>query len=430
MSKTIQKQNRSGFTLIELLVVIAIIGLLAGLIIPAVMGAVKSAQQGAYKLEVDTLAEAVEKYRSKYGDYPPDGSNWSIMERHLRKAFPQILDSELALMSPVRGNATSGYMSITGNTSVAVPTVAIRNDFDTSINLTYVSNNLAELKVMDPAEALVFFLGGFSADPQRPFTGTGGPFVDIDPSATSVFYSYNIQRTNPLFEFNSSRLSLVQDSSGGFTTNLSNDEREYYNNSFNANGDLPNDLLPVYVGTNALVGIDAPFVYFDSRTYVGTKGGGPYIANYQPSPRTTSMTDPQARLGAVRPVASNAIRVPSRTTRFSRYSFMEDGKFQVIGPGVDGSYGGLILSEIATLPSTDQANAAAMFVCLPTGDSWQDGATLPVVGTVFPFVYSKMILVSFVQMPRELKSRSESILDNAANFSGRTFRESVTVGSP
>ncbi len=91
---------RRAFTLVELMVVIVIIGIIAGFALPAIFSAVKAARQGAYKLEVDTLADAVEKYRTKYGDYPPDGSSWPIMERHLRKAFPQILQSELNLLNP------------------------------------------------------------------------------------------------------------------------------------------------------------------------------------------------------------------------------------------------------------------------------------------------------------------------------------------
>ncbi len=62
---------RRAFTLVELMVVIVIIGIIAGFALPAIFSAVKAARQGAYKLEVDTLADAVEKYRTKYGDYPP-----------------------------------------------------------------------------------------------------------------------------------------------------------------------------------------------------------------------------------------------------------------------------------------------------------------------------------------------------------------------
>ena len=86
---------RRGFTLVELLVVITIIGLLVGLIVPAVFGVQASFNRAAVKFEVQALNDAVENYRSKHGDYPPDGSSWAVMEKHLRKAFPNILQSEL-----------------------------------------------------------------------------------------------------------------------------------------------------------------------------------------------------------------------------------------------------------------------------------------------------------------------------------------------
>jgi prepilin-type N-terminal cleavage/methylation domain-containing protein len=95
-----RRSVRTAFTLVELMMVIVIIGILAGLAIPAIMRAISTANEGAYKQEIDTLADAVEKYRTKYGDYPPDGSSWQIMERHLRKAFPQIQQSELNLLNP------------------------------------------------------------------------------------------------------------------------------------------------------------------------------------------------------------------------------------------------------------------------------------------------------------------------------------------
>ncbi|MCA9157924.1 MAG: prepilin-type N-terminal cleavage/methylation domain-containing protein, partial [Planctomycetales bacterium] len=65
--------RRSGFTLVEVLVVIAIIGVLVALIVPAVNMAYRTVQQRAIALECQALAQAVEAYRSKYDDYPPDG---------------------------------------------------------------------------------------------------------------------------------------------------------------------------------------------------------------------------------------------------------------------------------------------------------------------------------------------------------------------
>ncbi|MFN5769318.1 MAG: type II secretion system protein, partial [Pirellulaceae bacterium] len=97
-STATRRAPRHAFTLVEILVAIGILVLLAAIATPVALNALKSAQASAVKMEVNGLADAIEQYRSKYGDYPPDGSNWTILERHCRKAFPQILQTELNLL--------------------------------------------------------------------------------------------------------------------------------------------------------------------------------------------------------------------------------------------------------------------------------------------------------------------------------------------
>ena len=103
----------------------------------------------AIALEVQAIASAVNQYKNKYGDFPPDGSNAAAFERHFRKIFPQIQASEF----------TTLYANV-DPPSGAPATV-----------------------VMDPAEALVFCLGGYSSNPTQPFTGTGGP-LSLVPGST------------------------------------------------------------------------------------------------------------------------------------------------------------------------------------------------------------------------------------------------------
>ncbi len=278
---------KRGFTLVELLVVIAIIVLLAGLSLGAITAVRASFERSASKFEIQALDDAIEKYRTKTGDYPPDGSNWTVTERHIRKAYPNALNTEISLLNPANGVQ------------------------------------------MDRAEALVFFLGGFSSDSQRPFTGKGGPFVNIG-TAAAPDYRYNLSRENSYYEFPIARLTLASDAAGNA---MSEDETLF--------AGATNDLFPVFMGrlNSKLAGV--PYVYFDSRTYLANIGAVaiPIYNCYQPS-NIVAVTGPTVNrgdLGAIRPYIEsvNAAGVPT---------FENSKRFQIIAPGIDGRYGGRLLA--------------------------------------------------------------------------------------
>lgn len=243
--------GRSGFTLTELLVVIAIIAVIAAISLPAIFAARRSFDQARLKMEVQSLDDAVKKYFSQNGDYPPDGSSWLIFERHLRKVFPEILSSELAIIAPSGPN---------------VP-------------------------VMDRAEALVFFLGGFSSNKQKPLTGKGGPFINAG-TAAAPSWVINPNRENALFDFAPNRIL-----------------------------DQNNNQLPTYNVTAE----SSPYTYFDSRTYVVPRTAGMELNLFVDSVA-----------GAVRPLLSGT-PVPTPAPQSVNY---ENAKtFQIHSPGLDGIYG-------------------------------------------------------------------------------------------
>ena len=97
--RPVHKSRTSGFTLVEVLVAITIIGILAGILIPAITGAVRTAKEAAIRMEVGNIDQALEAYKLQYGDYPPDFYDWDQVERHFRKAFPEIDSRELALLA-------------------------------------------------------------------------------------------------------------------------------------------------------------------------------------------------------------------------------------------------------------------------------------------------------------------------------------------
>jgi len=64
------RSSNSGFTLIELLMVIAVIMVLAGITFGISRGVQNAQARAAAKAELAVIAQALETYKSKFGDYP------------------------------------------------------------------------------------------------------------------------------------------------------------------------------------------------------------------------------------------------------------------------------------------------------------------------------------------------------------------------
>jgi prepilin-type N-terminal cleavage/methylation domain-containing protein len=254
--------QRSGFTLVELLVVIAIIGILAALITPALSNVMWAARQTKIKVETDQLASALEAYKAKYGSYPPSNLNIAgdinaqqYLMAHLARVFPRYI---------YNGNISQ-----------------ITTDISTATTLLYP----ADTQHFNPANALLFWLQGFSPDVTNPFNGQG-------------------TRT-PLFDLDKTRITA--DANGFYT---------YY---------------APYGST--------PYVYFSSSDYYSTypAAGNQLLAN----PRT--YTTPSAGIVApyVLDVDNNAqIDGPApNPSPNGPDTFAKPNSFQIISAGQDGQFG-------------------------------------------------------------------------------------------
>ncbi len=207
--------SRRGFTLVEILVVIAIIAILAGLLTPAITGAIRRANSAAVSAEIQTLGNGIEAFKNKYGEPPPSrllvvetgnyqpflsganrntvvpsGSTMDITYqqlaerslRHLRKFFPR-----------VRFNTT--------DTSAAGDVGTYDFNGDGVIQTT------AQFYVLDGTECLVFFLGGIPSSSGQGMVGFAkdptNPFRSDIPSGDA---NASTNRDAPFFEFKGDRL--------------------------------------------------------------------------------------------------------------------------------------------------------------------------------------------------------------------------------
>ena len=65
-----KRLNTQGFTLIEIMVVLVILGILAGLIVPRIIGRPDEARQMKAKIQIQSLETALQLYKLDTGNYP------------------------------------------------------------------------------------------------------------------------------------------------------------------------------------------------------------------------------------------------------------------------------------------------------------------------------------------------------------------------
>jgi len=318
-----------------------IIGILMAIAIPAINRTITTGKQTAIRMEINALDQAVTQYMQKHGDYPPDGSSREVVTRHMRRLFPRISEPDSTLLTQLT--------SIRGSTTFSVV-------------------------AMDRAEALVFFLGGFSDDALHPLTGEGGPLAFIEgqgyPTNSTIIdhYQYNGTRDNSFFDFDPARLTYARATD---TSPLLSTDDLVWPAGAQRNEAGGADVLPVYLSGGSE---PTPIVYFDSRTY-GVVATVPAIA-YNGFRHPT--------FGGVRPYKTGRdIKPPSGSTygtsaeAFAAVPFHNPKTFQIISPGLDGIYGSIVslgsgdpvhyITETGTpvFPNAGAANPAGLVASAP-----------------------------------------------------------------
>lgn len=180
-SRITHRRKASGFTLIELLLVVAVILVLAGITFGISRGVRNAQARAQAKAELAVLAQAIEGYKLRYGDYP-----WH--------------DSEDSLYDSSAGEVTSTMLlyALTGRMTIERAT-------NGDVVVRKVADRLSDAKVVSKPKFLdhtKFTYTGSDAEPKTLLDPWGNPYVywykweNTQGNSWEVF-GYHLYSTGP-----------------------------------------------------------------------------------------------------------------------------------------------------------------------------------------------------------------------------------------
>jgi len=143
--------RKSRFTLIELLVVIGIIGILTGILLPAISGSMKEGKKTKVRATCNQIALAVEGYLNDYGSLPID----PLITTDVGSTQSPITTSLLNILGGDNARSKSFFQNTGtlshpfGGTYIIVMDADYDNDVEVSIQSDDVAGPVAVYSVCD-----------------------------------------------------------------------------------------------------------------------------------------------------------------------------------------------------------------------------------------------------------------------------------------